>query len=204
MDYHVTESACQSLLTPSSYAYRTDALLNSVVDDTLNCRESELGIMYTNCSHPIILTDSLLGPAQFNVADSSPYYHWNKENPRNQILFTFPTSVSVSVLQLYFYTDKDNGIALPKTRLSLVNDSFQVSDTIDESTTSSFTIDAVIGGDGENRLTNVSRRLTGQFQRMTTQVLLRIEGDKVYALALSEIKFCTGERFMSSCSTTVN
>ena len=103
----------------------------------------------------------------------------------NQILFTFPTDVLVSRVQLHFYTDRDNGTALPKTRLSLVNETFTAADTLNDSIPS-FTIDETVGEDGLN---NVSRNLTEQF---TPQILLRIEEHKVYALALSEIKFCTG------------
>lgn len=182
------------MLQPSTYAYRSDALENSAVDDTPNCAETDLdGIMYTSCNLPgLILTDTLLGPAQFE-ADSNSYYHWTKTRT-NQILFTFPTNVSVFMLQLHFYTDHDNGIALPKTRLYLVDDSFRVSDTVDESSSStrSFTIDAHPGESGVNERINVSRRLTDPFQNRTTKILLRIDQDK-NALAVSEIRFCTGE-----------
>lgn len=190
--YHITDSQCQSLLRPSSYSYRTDALVNSAVDD--NCEEEDIdGIMYTTCNDPnLVLADTLLGPAQFDESDSSSYYHWNKDM-MNQVLFTFSSDVSVSRLQLHFYTARDSGIALPKTRLSLVNETFRVSDVLNESTRS-FTIDPILGEAGSNHLSNVSKQLTEIFQAMTTQILLRIESDKVYALALSEIKFCSGEK----------
>lgn len=176
-------------MQPSSYTYRSDALVNSAVDDDCEEEEDNDGTAYTTCTSPnLLLTDTLLGPTQFNESDSSTYYLWNKDRS-NPILFTFPTAVSITGVQLYFYTDSDSGIALPKIRLSLVNETVTAADIPDDVTTPSFTI---IGEVGSNSLNNISLSLPKIFQAITTQVLLRIEEDKVYALALSEIKFCSG------------
>jgi hypothetical protein len=185
--YH-SDSECQSLQQPSSYTYSTDALVNSDVD--INCENVD-GTSFTRCiPSNSILTDGQLGPAQFNESESSSYYHWDKTTT-NQILFTFPEGVSICKLQLHFYSDRDRGIALPKTRISPVDETFTVSNTLSEF---SITIDLIIGGEGSNFRDNVTRTLMGNVT--TSQILLRIEEDKDYALALSEIKFCTGNYFM--------
>lgn len=180
----VSLADCQTL-QPRSYTYRADALVNSDVDS--QCSEEDInGTTFTTCSSPhMILTDMTLGPDQFNASDPSTYYHWNKDT-MNQILFTFPTNVSVSRVQLHYYTNQGSGIALPKSRLTLVNDTFTAADTLNDSI-ESFTIDEMTMGDEGLNIAN--RDLAGQF---TTQILLRVEEHKVYALALSEIKFCTG------------
>ena len=163
------------------------------MDDNSDCTENTISsVAYTTCTHPIVLTDLQLGPGQYDAGNSDTYYLWDK-NTANQILFTFATPVSVSILQLHYYADRANGIALPKSRLSLVNASFNISDTLDDDIVSSFTIGPIEASEGENMLQNFTRQLTEPFRANTTQILLRIEDDKDYALALSEIKFCTGE-----------
>ncbi len=172
---------------------RSNALHDTSIDDVPNCMETAIaGTMYTFCTNPVKLTDSLLGPARFQETVNSSYYRWNKDTTY-QILFTFPMNVSVTTLSLSFYIARDSGIGLPKTRLSLVGENFGVADTLNEVTTQSLTIDPVTGDEGSNELRTLTRNLTSLFRAMTSQILLRIEDDKVYALALTEIKFCAGK-----------
>ncbi len=133
--------------------------------------------------HPIVLTDSSLGPENYNASDSSYYLFNNRE--LTQILFNFPRDVLLSTIQLHYYIDVTNEIALPKIRISLV-DNFQVSQTIGPSIRS-LTIDSV---DARSELNGRIARLPEEFSISTTQVLLRIEDNKDYSLALSEIEFC--------------
>ena len=172
------------MVFPVRYSYRADELENTDVDS--NCEENTAGVV--TCQHPGVLTDSQLGPAQFDADDSGVYYHWNKDR-NSQILFTFEEDVVIYVYSLTYYSSQDDGIALPKTNLNLVDRNFTVTDS--HGVLPSLTSSQDFGQSGTNVLINTSRVLLPLFRNRTAQVLLRIDRDKEYALALTEVKFCT-------------
>ncbi len=178
---------CQ-LVFPSSVSYRTGSLQNSAVDDVSNCNEST---QVTFCMQPIVITDSSLGPENYDASGSSYYLLNNRE--LTQILFDFPRDVLLSTIQLHYYFDVTNEVALPKMRISLV-ENFQVSQTL-SSSIRSLTIDPIDASPELNGRSNITARLAGEFSARTTQILLRIEDNKDYSLALSEIKFCENGEF---------
>ena len=79
-------------------------------------------------------------------------------------------------------------VALPKIRISLVGSDFQLSDSL--GFIRSYTIDPIDATAETNGRFNTTATLTGEFSAMTTQVLLRIEDNKDFSLALSEVNFC--------------
>ena len=173
---------CQQVF-PSSFAYSSNSLQNPSVDDNSNCSDRE---SFTFCSHPIVLTDSSLGPDNYDATGSS-YYLLNNDQ-MNQILFNFSRPVLLSTIELHYYIDVANEVALPKTRISLVND-FRVSEMLDSSIRS-LTIDPVDATPELNGRRISTARLVREFSAHTNQILLRVEDNTDYALALSEIRFC--------------
>lgn len=184
------------MVFPTRYTYETAALLNPSVDDNSNCSQRSIGSSnYTLCAHPIVLTDRDVGLGLFANADSNSYYRWDKANSR-RILFTFSESVLLSAIQLHFYVDSNNGIGLPKLRISLVNDTFQVADPLNG--ISSATVDPITITPELNGVQNTTAILPDTLQFNTSQILLRIESNKRYELALTEIKFCSGRKLRTS------
>lgn len=171
---------------PSQYAYKTSALQNPTVDDDSNCSASTIeGVEYTFCAHPIRVTDNFLGPNEYRSDDNS-YYLWNRDE-NCQVLFTFPEEVALIMVQFHYYIHRNESIGLPKLRVSMVGDDFQVSDTLDPSVTS-LTVDPVSVPAELNERRVSSLPLSGD---STRQVLLRIDLNKRFGLALTEIQFCT-------------
>ena len=178
-------TACQTVL-PSQYAYRSSALLNPDVDDESNCSANIIETTeYTFCAHPNIVTDANLGPTQYDAQDDS-YYLWNNEQS-SQVLFTFAEETALTSIQFHFYIHANESIGLPKLRVSLVNSNFEVSNTLEESFPS-LTVDPITIPPELNERRMAELELGGD---STRQVLLRIDNNKRYGLALTEIKFCT-------------
>lgn len=92
-------------------------------------------------------------------------------------------------IEFHFYINLNDSIGLPKLRVSLVDNDFQVSDTLDENV-ASLTLDPIEISPEQNERTSRNLNLNGEFGASTRQVLLRIDQHKRYGLALSEIRFC--------------
>ena len=184
---------CQKVF-PIRCEYESNSLQNPSVDDVSNCSEiTEGGTMLTRCSHPIVLTDNELGPDNYEESGLSYYLLDNSRS--NRILFTFSRSVSLSTIQLHYYIDTESEVALPKIRISLVNN-FNVLDTIPDGIRSS-TID---GRDPSPELDGREIYVAGESGEFSatsaTQVLMRIEDNKDIALALSEVIFCLSGEYI--------
>ena len=114
---------------PSEYAFRDDSV-NRAESASANCMRYQSGLeappaVYTNqyihCDGK--LTDSDLGQEQYQYID---YYRWSPGND-GQLLFIFPTRVSLTTIILHYYSDSIRG--LPRLRFYAVPDDFDVWDT---------------------------------------------------------------------------
>ena len=178
------EPACQQFL-PSQYAYETLAVENSGNEGAdCNITMSD-GTRYTHCIHPGRLTDNDLGPLQFQGRNSTTYYYWRQEE--TQILFTFPSSIILTLIRFYYYIDTRNNIGRPKIRIFLVNENFRVSDSTMDGI-QSITVDASSPEELDGR-GNITTNLS-LLHSSTTKVLLIVGMHKRFRLALSEVEFC--------------
>ena len=115
---------------PSEYAYQ-DNSVTRVESDSTNCRSYPAGTLpggvhrenYTHCDGTQLkLTDSYFGQEQYQ---SSDYYVWNSKSGE-QLLFIFPTRVSLTTITLHYYSDSVRG--LPRLIFYAVPDDFNVWD----------------------------------------------------------------------------
>ena len=123
----VLDTSCQ--IYPSEYAYLGNSV-NRAESVSANCRnyppsqdQSIYPEYYIHCDGTqLILADSNLGQEQYR---SSEYYRWGVGS-HGQVLFIFPTSVSLTTITLYYYSDNFQGI--PRLRFYAVPDDFEVWD----------------------------------------------------------------------------
>ena len=119
--------SCQ--VYPSEYAFHYDSV-NRAESVSANCRKYMGGLQqgvyteqYTHCDGTQRkLTDSDFGQEQYLATD---YYVWPAESD-GQLLFIFPTRVSLTAMTLHYYSDSDRG--LPRLRFYAVPDAFDVWD----------------------------------------------------------------------------
>jgi hypothetical protein len=115
---------------PSEYAYHDDSVTRT---ESANCRRYPPGLEappgvhtdhYTYCNgNQLTLIDSDIGQEQYNPSD---YYVWSVGKDW-QLLFIFPTRVSLTTITLHYYSDSVRG--LPRLRFYAVPDDFDVWDT---------------------------------------------------------------------------
>ena len=136
---------------------------------------------YTHCDGTQLrLTDSNLGSEQYS---SSDYYVWPARNDA-QLLFIFPTRVSLTTITLHYYSDSIRG--LPRLSFYAVPDDFDVWDT---PTTSIPRVDVAAvspGGEPAGR-----RNISINVNFNTKKVLMYKFSSTyiVYQLAVSEVEF---------------
>ena len=111
---------------PSEYAYRDD-FITRAERASANCRsypprDGDEGITYIHCDgHQLKLIDSDRGSNMEYTATS--YYVWSAGN-HEQLLFIFPTRVSLTTITLHYYSDSIRG--LPRLRFYTVPDDFNI------------------------------------------------------------------------------
>ena len=132
--WYSTALATSCQVYPSEYAYRDDSVIRTE-SASANCRryprngDLPASIHYIHCDGTQLkLTDSNLGSEQFS---SSSYYQW-PAGSADQLLFIFPTRVSLTTITLHYYSDSDRG--LPRLRFYVVPDDFNVWDAPTTST----------------------------------------------------------------------
>ena len=114
---------------PSEYAYRNDSVIRAE-SVSANCtryppRGGDRDIVYFHCDgEQLRLSDSDTGSNTEYTATS--YYVWSAKN-FEQLLFIFPTRVSLTTITLHYYSDSVRG----RTRLRFytVGDNFNVWDS---------------------------------------------------------------------------
>ena len=114
---------------PSEYAYRDDSLTRTE-SASANCRrypsrDGGEGIVYIHCDgQQLKLSDSDRGSNTEYTAIS--YYVWSAGSD-GQLLFIFPTRVSLTTITLHYYSDSVRG--RPRLRFYTIGDNFNVWDS---------------------------------------------------------------------------
>ena len=124
----VLATSCKVL--PSEYAYRDNSVTRAE-NASANCgryppRDGDMAIIYIHCDgDQLTLSDSDRGSNTEYTATS--YYVWNAGS-YEQLLFIFPTRVSLTTITLHYYSDSVRG--RPRLRFYDVPDNFDVWDAL--------------------------------------------------------------------------
>ncbi len=170
---------------PSEYAYHQDSV-NRDESVSANCRKYSLGGVgsgvhsehHVHCDGTQLkLADSNLGQEQYS---SSDYYIWSAEKGE-QLLFIFPTRVSLTTITLHYYSDSHRG--LPRLRFYAVPDDF---DVWNAPTTSYRSINVVEVPPNEQSTGHKSVHINVNFN---TRKILMYKFYSTFQLALSEVEF---------------
>ena len=134
---------------------------------------------YIHCNGTrLILIDSDLGQDQYS---SSDYYVWSAGRDGQQLLFIFPTRVSLTTITLHYYSDSVRG--LPRLRFYAVPDDF---DAWDAPTLGTPHVDvAAVPPDGEL----AGRRNVSINVNFSTMKVLMYKYASTYLFAVSEVEF---------------
>ena len=179
-------TSCQ--VYPSEYAYRDDSVSRAENPST-NCRRYPLrpqdqNIRYTHCDGTQLrLTDSNLGQQLYS---SSDYYVWSAGRD-SQLLFIFPTRVSLTTITLHYYSDNVSGLS--RLRFYAVPDDF---DVWDATATSYPRVDVAAVPPGREP---VGRRNISINVNFNTKKVLMYKSSSSFQFAVSEVEFfaCNGK-----------
>ena len=186
-------TSCQ--VYPSEYAYQDDSITTSE-SASANCRNYPPGNLQSG-DHPehfihcdgtqLKLADSIFGQGEYQTSD---YYAWNVAKKDGELLFIFPSRVSLTSITLHYYSDNFRG--LPRLRFYAVQDDYDVWDAITNGTPYE-DIEAVQpGGEPAGR-----RNVSISFNFNTKKVLMyKYINNIMYAMRVSEVEF-----FCSSTSS---
>ena len=173
---------------PSEYAYPDDSV-SRAESGSANCRRYPSGLLaggftefYTHCDGTqLILADSDLGPEQY----SNSVCYWWRDGTDEQLLFIFPTRVSLTTITLHYYSDSDRG--LPRLRFCAVPDDFNAWDA---STTGNPCVDVAAVPPGG---VPAGRRNVSINTNFNTMRVLMYKYSSSHAFAVSEVQFfkCT-------------
>jgi hypothetical protein len=170
---------------PSEYAYRDDSITRAE-SASANCRKySEIdglpeGIFfdYIHCDGTQLkLADTNLGPEQFS---STSYYQWTSGSAQ-QLLFIFPTRVSLTTITLHYYSDSIRGLS--RLRFYTVSDNFDVWDTLTSGNPYSGVASVPPGGEPAGRK-NVSINVN-----FNTRKVLMYKFSSSFQFTVSEVEF---------------
>ena len=178
---------------PSEYAYRGDSVKRAE-SVSANCREYPSDLReFTHCDGiGLKLTDSDLGQDQYNPND---YYVWHTGS-NVQLLFIFPTGVSLTMITLYYYRDGVRG--LPRLRLYAVPDHFDIWEEPTNSYLNTEIASVPPGGELAGQ-----RSVTINFNFNTRKVLM-YKYRSTFQFAVSEVEFFTASSPDSSESNPHN
>jgi hypothetical protein len=108
---------------PSEYAYPDDSVARAE-NASANCRRYQSRDTYIYCDgEQLKLSDSDIGSNTEYIATS--YYVWTAGSSE-QLLFIFPTRVSLTAITLHYYSDNNEG--RPRLRFYDVPDDFHIWD----------------------------------------------------------------------------
>ena len=187
-------SSCQ--VHPSEYAYPHDSV-NEDERASANCRKYPSGLqtgVFTesniHCDGTmLILTDSNLGTEQYS---SSAYYVWRATRD-GQLLFIFPTRVSLTTITLHYYSDSVRG--LPRLKFYAVADDFDVWDAQTTGAPNAAVTAVPPGGEPAGRR-NVSINVN-----FNTKKVLMYKYSSTYVFAVSEVELFKCKQFNTACSS---
>ena len=170
---------------PSEYAYR-DVTVIRAESVSANCRsypDTEKVLFpedYIHCDGTQLkLADSNIGQEQYK---STHYYVWSAGSA-DQLLFIFPTRVSLTTITLHYYSDSDRG--RPRLRFYAVPDDFDIWDAPTTGTPYGGVASAPPGGEPAGRR-NVKINAT-----FNTRKILMYKYSSFFSFALSEVEFFT-------------
>ena len=180
-------TSCQ--VYPSEYAYR-DESVNRAEKASANCRRYPHGSLqggdnpasYIHCDGTQLrLADSDLGQEQYS---SSVYYVWPIGRD-GQLLFIFPTRVSLTTITLHYHSDSDRG--LPRLTFYAVPDDFNVWDA---PTTSNPRVDIASVPPSREPAGRMNVDINVNF---ITKKVLMYKYSSSYQFAVNEVEFFTCE-----------
>ena len=176
-------TSCHCQVYPSEYAYHGDSVTRS--ETNYNCRRYPAGTLpggihpedFIHCDGTkLILADSDIGQEQYSISD---YYVWPIGRD-GQLLFIFPTRVSLTTITLHYYSDSDLGF--PRLRFYAVPDDFDVWDAL---ITSNPRVDvAAVQGREPTGRRNVSINVN-----FSTKKVQMYKYSSAYQFAVSEVEF---------------
>ena len=176
-------TSCQ--VKPSEYAFHDDSV-SRAERSTTDCmkyppRDGDMRIIYIHCNgDQLKLSDSDSGSN--NDYTPASHYAWI-DGSDGQLLFTFPTRVSLTTITLHYYSDSHRG--LPRLRFYAVPDDFDVRDA---PTTSYPYIDFTTIQPSRNQTGHRNVRMDINFN---TKKVYMYKYSSSFQLALSEVEFLT-------------
>ena len=184
--WYSTALATSCQVYPSEYAYRDDSV-SRAESASANCRRYPVisglpasihSTDYIHCDGTSLkLADTNLESEQFS---SSSHYQWSAGSAK-QLLFIFPTRVSLTTIPLHYYSDSVRG--RPQLRFFAVRGDFDIWDT-PSTVTPQVEVAAVPPG-GEP----AGRRSVGiNFSFNTTKVLM-YKYSSSFQFAVSKVNF---------------
>jgi hypothetical protein len=170
---------------PSEYAYRDDSV-SRAESISANCRsyperDGDMSIVYIHCDgQQLKLSDSDRGSNK-EYTDTS-YYVWSAGS-EGQLLFIFPTRVSLTTITLHYYSDSVRG--RPRLRFYPVPDDFDVWDTLTSGTPLVGVASVPPGGD------LAGRRSVSISVIFNAKKVLMYKFSSTFTFAVSEVEFNT-------------
>jgi hypothetical protein len=182
----VTDSSCP--VSPSEYAYKY-APVTRVESASANCRRypvvgglpaGTFSADYIHCDGTKLrLADNHFGSIMYN---RSHYYMW-ASGSAEQLLFIFPTRVSLTTITLHYYSDSVRG--LPRLRFYAVADDFAIWDALTTGTPYRGIASVPPGGEPAGRRnSNISINVN-----FNTQKVLMYKYSSTFEFAVSEMEF---------------
>ena len=176
---------------PSEYAY-WDYTVTRAESASANCRryppsDSDMGQVYIHCDgDQLKLSDSDRGYRSNTEYTATSYYVWSAGSAE-QVLFIFPTRVSLTTITLHYYSDSVRG--RPRLRFYAVRNDFDIWDA--PTLGSSYVGVASIPPGGEP----AGHRNASININFNTKKILIYKFSSSFQFAVSEVEFfrCNGE-----------
>ena len=169
---------------PSEYAYHNE-FVNRAESASANCRSYQGGLQagvftdqFIHCDGiQLKLADSNFGQEQYQLTN---YYVWSSKSGE-QLLFIFPTSVSLTTITLHYHSDSVQGLS--RLRFYAVPDNFDVWDV---PTTSYLWADVASVLPGREP---AGRRSVSINVNFNTKKVLMYKFSSTFQFAISEVEF---------------
>ena len=179
---------------PSEYAYHDDSV-SRAERGSANCRRYSSGLKvavstqdYIHCDgSQLKLIDSDLGSEQYS---SSVCYVWSAGRD-GQMLFIFPTRVSLTTITLHYYSDSVRGLS--RLRFYAVPDDYDIWD-VPTTNTPHVDVAAVPPGVEPAGRRNVSINVN-----FDTRKVLMYKYSSSFQLAVSEVEYFKCSKLQTQC-----
>ena len=119
---------------PTEYSYKDSSVIRPVRSNCMkyaSTSDNVDAIQYIHCDGNKLLTDSNIGPSQYD-SSRTPLYIWTSSNSQ-RLLFVFPTTTTLAMITLHYYSGYYQGnhrAGLPRMRFYAVPDDFDVWDAV--------------------------------------------------------------------------